>query len=293
MHSAARRGMQNGPSKPPESHEKEQEQRERNELLVRLSSSLDQPMALLGFVWLVLVVIDLARGLPPFLSALNTAIWALFALHFVVEFVVAPHKLSYFRRNWLTALALVLPALRTVRVLRALRAARMLRAARGARLLRVVSSANRGMRALGRVMGRRGLGYVVALTAIVNLLGAAGIYAFEREVRGGGITEFGTALWWTAMTLTTMGSDYFPRTGEGRLLGLLLAIYGFAIFGYVTASIASFFVARDAEDDEGELAGSAQIEALRGEVASLSARVAALLDAGERPPGSSAAPERS
>ena len=43
--------------------------------------------------------------------------------------------------------------------------------------------------------------------------------------------------------LTTMGADYFPRTGEGRVLGLLLAIYGFAVFGYVTASIASLFVA--------------------------------------------------
>jgi len=255
---------------------------ERYELLRQVGSALDTPMTVLGFVWLVLVVVDLTAGLSPLLEALNHLIWALFVLHFLVELVIAPRKRTYLRRNWLTAVALVLPALRVVRVVRVFRFAGLLRAARGARLVRVVSSANRGMRALGRVMGRRGLGYVVALTAIVNLVGAAGILTFERGVEGGTITGFGDALWWTAMTLTTMGADYFPRTAEGRVLGLLLAIYGFAVFGYVTASIASLFVARDAETGEGEIAGAAQVEALRAEIATLSRRVEALLETRER-----------
>ena len=152
-----------------------------------------------------------------------------------------------------------------------------MRVARGVRLVRVVSSANRAMRTRGRVMGRRGLSYVLALTVLVNLLGAAGIHAFEREAANGAITGYGSALWWTALTLATMGADYFPLTPEGRVLGLLLANGGFAVFGYVTASIANFFVARDAEEGEGELAGTAQIGALRDAVATLSRRVEALL----------------
>ena len=156
-----------------------------------------------------------------------------------------------------------------------------MRVARGVRLVRVVSSANRGMRTLGRVMGRRGLSYVLALTLLVNLLGAAGTLAFEREAANGAIAGYGSALWWTAMTLTTMGADTFPQTAEGRLLGLLLAVYGFAVFGYVTASIASLFMARDAEAVDGELAGAQQVEELRAEVATLSRRVEALLQAQE------------
>ena len=247
---------------------------ERHELLQQLSQALERPMLVLGVVWLVLIVKELTSGLSPFLITVNYAIWALFVLQFAVEFLIAPRKGTYLRRNWLTALALILPALRVVRMLRFVR---LLRAARGARLLRVVSTANRGMRSLGRVMGRRGLGYVLALTALVNLLGAAGIYAFERDVPSGSISGFGVALWWTAMTLTTMGADYFPQTAEGRLLGLLLAVYGFAVFGYVTASIASLFMARDAEADDGELAGARQIEALREEVGALTRRVEELL----------------
>ncbi len=60
---------------------------------------------------------------------------------------------------------------------------------------------------------------MVGLTVIVTLIGAAGIYAFERQLSDGtGITDYGTALWWTAMVMTTMGSDYFPKTAEGRVL---------------------------------------------------------------------------
>lgn len=257
---------------------------ERRELLERVASFLEGPMNVLGVVWLALVIADLTVGLSPLLTALNYTIWGLFVLQFAVEFLIAPAKLVYLRRSWLTALALLLPALRVVRVVRALRALRLLRLTRGARVVRVVSTVNRGMRMLGRVMGRRGLGYVVALTLLVNVLGAAGIYALERDAPGSQVATFGAALWWTAMTLTTMGSDYFPLSGEGRLLCLLLAIYGFAVFGYVTASIASLFVARDAEGDDGEVAGARQLDALRMEVSNLARRVELLLEAQARRP---------
>jgi voltage-gated potassium channel len=239
---------------------------ERRELLARISRGLQKPMAVLGFVWLVLVVVELTAGLSPLLERLGYLIWALFGLHFLFEFVLAPSKTSYLKHNWITVLALVAPAFRGLAALRSLRA---LRAARGMRLLRVVSGVNRGMRALGRVMARRGFGYVASLTALVVAGGAAGVYAFERDVPGSAVADFGSALWWTAMLITTMGSDYFPRSPEGRLLCLLLATYGFAIFGYVTAAIASIFVARDAEAEAGELAGARQLELLRQEVSAL------------------------
>ena len=47
------------------------------------------------------------------------------------------------------------------------------------------------------------------------------------------------------MLLTTMGSEYWPRTPEGRFVCLLLSIYAFAVFGYITATLASFFIGSD------------------------------------------------
>jgi voltage-gated potassium channel len=197
---------------------------------------------------------------------LSYLIWAAFIAQFLLEFFIAPKKLVYLRHNWITAIALVLPALRVLSVFRAIRA---LRALRGIRLVRVIGSANRGMRALGSVMGRRGFKYVASLSLLVTIAGAAGMFAFEHDVSGGALGNFGSALWWTAMVLTTMGSDYFPKTSEGRLLCFLLAVYGFAVFGYVTATIASFFVARDADTSQGEIAGARQLERLEREIKSL------------------------
>jgi voltage-gated potassium channel len=71
------------------------------------------------------------------------------------------------------------------------------------------------------------------------------------------------------MLLTSMGSEFWPRSPEGRLLCLLLAIYGFAVFGYITASFASFFVGRDASSVDAEIVGAADIAALRDEIAAL------------------------
>ena len=241
---------------------------ERYELLRRLEDSLETPMLVLAFVWLALLVGELIWGESLMFEVLGTIIWVIFILDFAVAFVLAPHKIAYLKNNWLTALSLLVPALRLFRFSRVFRLFRLARMGRSLRLLRVVSSLNRGMRALGASLSRRGFGYVLALTVLVAFTGAAGMYAFENAAPGG-LKSYGEALWWTTMVLTTMGSQYWPLTIEGRVLCVFLALYAFAVFGYVTATLATFFIGRDAEDDEAELAGTKQLAALREEMIAL------------------------
>lgn len=241
----------------------------RSEILQHLEQWLDLPMLVLSFVWLALFVVELIWGLNPFLDAVSTGIWILFIFDFLLEFALAPHKRRYFRQNWLTVCSLALPALRTLRILR------VVRAARGIRLLGVMTRTNRGMRSLSASFQRRGFGYVVTLTLLVTLVGAAGMYALERDIPNG-LESYGDALWWTAMLMTTLGSEYFPRSPEGRILCFGLALYAFAVFGYVTATIATFFVGRDAENDEAEIAGAKSIQALHAEIAALRTEIQAL-----------------
>ena len=241
---------------------------ERYELLRRLEDSLETPMLVLAFVWLALLVGELIWGESLMFEVLGTIIWVIFILDFAVAFVLAPHKIAYLKNNWLTALSLLVPALRLFRFSRVFRLFRLARMGRSLRLLRVVSSLNRGMRALGASLSRRGFGYVLALTVLVAFTGAAGMYAFENAAPDG-LKSYGEALWWTTMVLTTMGSQYWPQTIEGRVLCVFLALYAFAVFGYVTATLATFFIGRDAEDDEAELAGARQLAALREEMIAL------------------------
>lgn len=241
---------------------------ERAELLRRLDGWLEAPMVVLAFVWLALLVLELIQGTSALFDTLGLVVWGIFILHFALEFTLAPVKLAYLRAHWLTALSLLVPAIRVFRVVRLMRFFRMARAARGLRLLRVISSLNRGMGALAASLQRRGFTYVAALTLLVTCAGAAGMYAFENDLPGG-LDSYGEALWWTAMIMTTLGSQYWPQTLEGRILCVVLALYAFGIFGYVTATLATFFVGRDAEAAEAGIAGAGSITALQSEIAAL------------------------
>jgi voltage-gated potassium channel len=257
---------------------------QRGKLVRQVAATLDRPMTVLSFVWLVLMIVDLTAGLSPLLQQFSDFLWGLFILHFVLEFMIAPSKWAYLRANWLTALALALPAVRVLRVFRTLRFLRAARATRSLSLLRVLTSLNRGIGATRRSLRRRGFGYVLAVTAVVTFGGAAGMYAFERPAalydaglddfanRGGGLHSYAESLWWTAMLMTTMGTDYSPKTPEGRILTLLLAVYAFAIFGYITAVIASYFIGQDRKTPPAPAAPTgaelaAEVRALRRELA--------------------------
>ncbi len=123
------------------------------------------------------------------------------------------------------------------------------------------------MKSLAATMRRRAFGYVFLLTAVVTFAGAAGMYAIEKPAPG--FNSYGMALWWTAMRVITAGSEYYPLTAEGRGLALLIAIFGYAIFGYVTATLASFFIGKDADEKSARVAGPKDIAELKNEMAAL------------------------
>lgn len=217
---------------------------QRNQILDQLEDWLEIPMLVLSFIWLALFIIEMVNGLSRFLETAGTVIWVIFGLDFLLKFILATDKLRYLKSNWITLIALLLPALRVFRALRAFRLLGIAKAARGVRLVRLLTSLNRGMKALSVSFGKRAFGYVSLITLIVLFGGAAGMYGLENEVNGG-FRNYSDALWWTAMLLTSIGSDYFPKSGEGRMLCLILSVYGFAVFGYVTATLATFFVHQD------------------------------------------------
>jgi voltage-gated potassium channel len=229
-------------------------------------------MLVLSFVWLALVIVEFVWGASSLLELFGTVIWAIFIVEFAVRFILAPQKVTFLETNWLSAIALLLPALRLVRALRVLTFAHGLK---GLTLVRIVGTANRTMNALRASLKRRGLGYVLILTILVALLGAGGMLALEPANQvPGGFPDYGAALWWTGMLLTSIGSEFWPKTPEGRLLCFLLSLYGFAVFGYITASFASFFVDRDAAAPETDVVGAKDLRALRAEIAQLRAELA-------------------
>jgi len=146
---------------------------ERREILAQLEDWLETPMLILSLVWLALFIYELIYNLSPLVETIGTVIWIVFIIDFAIKFTLAPEKIAYLKSNWLTAIALLLPALRVFRIFRIFRILQISRAARGLRLVRLVTSLNRGMKALGASFSRRGFGYVLALSLIVLFGGSA------------------------------------------------------------------------------------------------------------------------
>lgn len=255
---------------------------ERFELLDHLQAVLEPIMAALGLVFLGLLLLDYASvGLSRIGQArLDRAlqiIWAIFLIDFGVRLAVAPAKRSFLRRNWLTALSLALPFLRPLRVFRAARALRSLS------LARLLGGLNRGMRVLRQVARGRQFAYVGLLTVVVVLAGAVGVLSFDRGIAGAPIQTMGDALWWSAAMVTTINNEKYAVSAEARTIAVLQRIYAVSVFGFVTASIASYFIGTTrttstAADDVGAL--RAEIAALREELALIQRSPTAMTDLG-------------
>lgn len=193
-----------------------------------LERMLDLPMAVLSLVFFALIIADFA--LPPQvayrrgLDEATLVIWLLFVAEYLVRLAMAPDKASFFRHRLLDLVFLLFPALQMLRVIRLARA--------GYSLFRLGIGLRRGLRGLERFLVATRFGYVAAITGVVVLTASAAMLALEREVAGSPIRSFGTALWWGAAIVTTVGSDVFPVSAGGRVLAVLMMVYGMAVFGY-------------------------------------------------------------
>ncbi|MBV8425332.1 MAG: potassium channel protein [Candidatus Eremiobacteraeota bacterium] len=253
------------------SHQHVRITRERFALLHNLERMLSGPLSILGMIWFFVVVATFIWGNQPWLQQLTYGIWVVFVIDFAIRLSIAPKKLKFLRHNILIAVSLALPALAVLRIFRLLAIFPSWQIA----LVQLLAGVNRSLSLLSATMERRGFVYAVILTALVTVAGAAGMYRFEHSPNsnGVGINSYPYALWWTAMIMTTLGSDYFPHTLPGRILCFLLAVFAFSIFGYITAAVASYFINKDASDSRSPVAGDEEIRKVLREIASLRAEL--------------------
>jgi voltage-gated potassium channel len=146
--------------------------------------------------------------------------WALFAIDYVARFTLADDRPRFFVRHLHDLAVVALPLLRPLRLLRLVA------------LLGVLNQlAGRSLR--GRVVI-----YIVGGTTLILFVAALAILDAERGAPGTQIATLGDALWWSFVTVTTVGyGDLVPVTGTGRLIAVGLMLAGIALVGTVTATL--------------------------------------------------------
>jgi voltage-gated potassium channel len=191
-------------------------------------------------------------------AVVTWAVWAVFAVDYVVRLVTAGDRPRWFVRHLLDLAVIALPILRPLRLLRLVTLLRVLN--------RSASDSLRGRVAIYVAGGSLLLAFVAALAELDA----------ERAAPGANITGFGDALWWACTTMATVGyGDRYPVTGTGRLVAVLLMVGGIALLGTVTATLASWLIEHVRGEEQEQVS---ELVDLRAEIARLTVLVEGLTE---------------
>jgi voltage-gated potassium channel len=214
---------------------------------------------LVAYAWPILDP-DLDPRLRALCATTVAVVWVMFITDYLVRLVLADQKVSFVTHHLLDLASVVLPVLRPLQLLRLIRAVTILERTLGDRIQNKVAV------------------YTAAVMTILITVASLAVLESERGRPGASIQNYGEALWWAFVTVTTVGyGDLTPVTPTGRFVAVALMLGGVALLGVVTGTLASYLVNRFDEIDEASQAATRRdIEALTVEVRQLRAELAHL-----------------
>lgn len=207
---------------------------------------------------------DLSKEMIGLLEQIDNIICMIFMGDFFYRFHRAPDKLKFLRWGWIDFISSIpmLDIFRGGNVFRIIRILRMLRAFRSVKILLQYLFKNRSHNTFVSV---------AAISCMIALGGSMAILNLEKDNPASNIKTPSDALWWSVVTITTVGyGDRYPVTDNGRVVAALLMTAGVGLFGTFTGFVASMFVEPDLKREEEETqALGLEIKALRTEIQAL------------------------
>lgn len=194
---------------------------------------LDFFLMLLGFVYLGIYSFEVLTSptgqAVVFLNFASDLIFLFFAIDLAIRLYIERKSLrtlhgfiSFLKAHWLGIVALAAPMLRSLVILR---------------LLVVLRGIEPFLRSRVSKMGF----YIGVALPLVIFSASLAVFDAEQGAPEANISSFPDAIWWSLVTVTTVGfGDRYPVTQEGRVVGSLLIFVGIALFSTLTALIASW-----------------------------------------------------
>lgn len=121
---------------------------------------------------------------------------------------------------------------------------RLFRLSRLARISRLLRGQKKKELIEDMVQNRGQYALFVTLLLIYIVVTVASLLVLQFETAGGGsIKTAGDAIWWTLVTITTVGyGDFYPITAGGRIVGVFVMFSGIAIIGALASILSSLLV---------------------------------------------------
>ncbi len=127
--------------------------REKYRLFYKLEEQLEVPMFVLAIVWLFFFILELVKGITATQEYIIYCIWIIFILEFVLKVYLAPRKSEFLKNNIITLIALIIPALRVLRIFYAIRILSSVRLINSTNIIRALTSGKRFFSALKEAQG--------------------------------------------------------------------------------------------------------------------------------------------
>jgi voltage-gated potassium channel len=200
-------------------------------------------LTLLSLAIMVVMLLPLAPQTLDLLRVYDNLICVIFLIDFAYSLLSTPKKSDYFikERGWLDLLGSI-PALGITQYGGLLRLARLSRLARIARLMK---GENKKELVADVLQNRSQYAafITILLTILVLTISSVLVLQFESKDPAASIQTGADALWYSIVTITTVGyGDFYPVTGPGRIAGMFIMFAGVGIIGALASLLSSLLV---------------------------------------------------
>ena len=261
------------------------------------TSTLDRHSNAYNIFILVLTVLSLAIMVVELLPVSGTTygllnfyenlICVIFLIDFFANLRASPKKSDYFikERGWLDLIGSI-PTFGITKYASLLRLARLSRLARITRLMR-----GKNKDAMVKDIIENRSKYTLFITIIMTLLvltiASVLVLQFESKSSDANITSGGDALWWSIVTITTVGyGDKYPVTPAGRITAVFVMFMGVGIIGALASILSSILVGSPEESEEEEPPAPAASPTTDAEITEIKSELAAMRQLLEKISGS-------
>ncbi len=235
-------------------------------------------LTVLSLAIMVVLLLPLSDATIELLQVYDNVICVIFLIDFVINLKAAPQKSEYFLRQggWLDLLGSIPSFGVAFKNAGILRLARLSRFARITRLLR----GEKKKALVDDIVQNRGqyaLFVTVLMTILVLDIASVLVLQFESQSPDANIRTGGDALWYSLVTITTVGyGDRYPVTMGGRVTAFFLMFMGVGIIGALASILASLLVGGSSAPAEEETPGAAAAPTIEQELALIKAELAAV-----------------
>ncbi|WP_299111829.1 ion transporter [uncultured Winogradskyella sp.] len=197
---------------------------------------------------------DLKPQTKVVLNAIEAFCVVIFTFEYVARIYVADSKPKFiFSFFGIIDFLAILPFYLSFGVdLRSLRLLRMFRLFRLFKLVRY----NKAMRhfANAMILAKEQIILFMIITLMLIYFTAVGIYYFENEAQPDHFSSIFSSLWWSIVTLTTVGyGDVYPITVGGRIFTFFMLLIGLGVVAIPTGIISSSLTKAVEPNEEEEL----------------------------------------